>query len=672
MAEKSSKLGTNPASFASGKKHEQGRELIASLARNLPSGPGVYRMIGSEAPGVGSSAAGLVLYVGKAKNLKKRVLSYTNQGKLSPRIQRMVCETRGMEFVTTHTEAEALLLEANLIKKLRPRYNILLRDDKSFPEIAVEKTHDFPRVIKHRGVRNANCSYFGPFASTWAVNETITTLQRAFLLRTCSDAVYSSRTRPCLLYQIKRCSGPCVGKISKRDYSLLVGQATEFLKGKSRKIQKSLADEMQKASDAQKFEQAAQFRDRIKALTRIQGHQDINPGTVVDADVVAIHQEDGKDGSEQSGRGAKACVQVFFFRGGRNFGNRAFYPAHTAGETPAAVLEAFMGQFYSTHTPPPEILLSHNLASGDAAKVMASALSERAEKKVTIKVPSRGDRARLVAHALENARGALARKKSENETHEQLLAALAQTLGIDQPLERIEVYDNSHVSGTNQVGVMIVTGPEGFVRGAYRKFNIKGAIQPGDDYAMMREVLSRRFTRAMKGQQALEGALSKEKEKNWGGLKNWDMPDLVVIDGGKGQLGVAMDVFADLGIGGVALSAISKGPERNAGREQIHMPGKSKPLILDERDPVLYFLQRIRDEAHRFAIGSHRKKRSKSLTRSGIDDIPGVGPGRKKALLQHFGSSSGIKEAGLSDLEGVKGISSSTAKRIYDWFHQDN
>ncbi|MDH5773141.1 MAG: excinuclease ABC subunit UvrC, partial [Rhodospirillaceae bacterium] len=423
-----------------------------------------------------------------------------------------------------------------------------------------------------------------------------------------------------------------------------------------------------------------QFRDRIKALTRIQGHQDINPGTVVDADVVAIHQEDGKGGSEQSGRGAKACVQVFFFRGGRNFGNRAFYPARTAGETPAAVLEAFMGQFYSTHTPPPEILLSHNLASGDATKVMASALSERAEKKVTIKVPSRGDRARLVAHALENARGALARKKSENETHEQLLAALAQTLGIDQTLERIEVYDNSHVSGTNQVGVMIVTGPEGFIRGAYRKFNIKGNIQPGDDYAMMREVLSRRFTRAMKSQQALDGDLSKEKdkekekekEKNWGGSKNWDLPDLVVIDGGKGQLGVAMDVFADLGIGGVALAAISKGPERNAGREQIHMPGKSKPLILDERDPVLYFLQRIRDEAHRFAIGSHRKKRSKSLTRSGIDDIPGVGPGRKKALLQHFGSSSGVKEAGLSDLEGVKGISSYTAKRIYDWFHQDN
>ena len=637
--------------------------LIASLARNLPSGPGVYRMMGTS-PDDGSG--GHVLYVGKAKNLKKRVLSYTKPGKLSPRIQRMVSQTRGMEFVTTHTESEALLLEANLIKKLSPRYNILLRDDKSFPEIVVEKSHDFPRVLKHRGARNIKGSYFGPFASTWAVNETITTLQRAFLLRTCSDAVYSSRTRPCLLYQIKRCSGPCVGKINKRDYSLLVDQATEFLKGKSREIQKSLASEMQKASDGQEFEQAAQFRDRIKALTRIQGHQDINPGSVLDADVVALSQDDGKSDS----RGGRSCVQVFFFRGGRNFGNRAFYPAHTAGETPAAVLEAFMGQFYSTHTPPSEVLLSHNLDSTATAAVMASALSVRAEKKVSIKVPSRGDRARLVAHATENARGALARKKSENETHEQLLAGLALTLGLDQSLARIEVYDNSHVSGTNQVGVMIVTGPEGFVRGAYRKFNIKGAIAPGDDYAMMREVLSRRFTRAMKNQQSIDDGTVKDKDTN--STKKWDLPDLVVIDGGKGQLSVAMDVFADLGIEGVALCAISKGPDRNAGRERIHIAGKTKPLVLNERDPILYFLQRIRDEAHRFAIGTHRKKRSKSLTASGIDDIPGVGPSRKKALLQHFGSSSGVKEAGLSDLEDVKGISNATAKRIYDWFHQDN
>lgn len=637
-----------------------GFALIAALARNLPSGPGVYRMLG------GDGTDKQVLYVGKAKNLKKRVLSYTRQRKLIPRIQRMVLETRDMEFVTTHTESEALLLEANLIKKLSPRYNILLRDDKSFPEIVVEKGNDFPRVLKHRGAHTQNGSYYGPFASTWAVNETITTLQRAFLLRTCSDAVFSSRTRPCLLFQIKRCSGPCVGKISRKNYSLLVDQATQFLKGKSREIQKSMAAEMQKASDIQEYEQAALLRDRIKALTTIQGHQDINPGNVVDCDVIALFQDDGNS----SNRGARSCVQVFFFRGGRNFGNRAFYPAGTAGETPAAVLEAFVGQFYFTHTPPQEILLSHALGEKSTIGVMAEALGIRRGKKVSIKIPTRGDRARLVAHAIDNARGALSRKKAENETQEKLLAGVATALGMDQAPERIEVYDNSHVSGTNQVGAMIVVGKDGFIRGPYRKFNIKGAmIVPGDDYAMMREVLSRRFIRAMQTPQS-------EDETKVGGAEkprshNWDLPDLVVIDGGKGQLSVAVQVFADLGIEGVTLCAISKGPERNAGREQIHLPGRAKPLVLAERDPVLYFLQRIRDEAHRFAIGAHRKKRSKSLTRSGIDDIPGVGPRRKKALLQHFGSASGVKEAGLSDLEDVNGISIATAKRIYDWFHPD-
>ena len=623
-------------------RQEAGQELIAALAQNLPGAPGVYRMLGRG----DDQVLPKVLYVGKAKNLKKRVLSYTRPGKLSPRIQRMVAETHDMEFVTTHTEAEALLLEANLIKKLSPRYNILLRDDKSFPEILVETGHQFARVIKHRGAHGAKGDYFGPFASAWAVNETITTLQRAFLLRTCSDAVFSSRTRPCLLFQIKRCSGPCVGKINEGDYSKLVAQASEFLKGRSQKIQQSMAADMQAASDNQEFEQAASLRDRIHALSRIQGHQDINPGNIKDADVIALYQDD-----------ARACVQVFFFRGGRNFGNRAFYPAGAAGETPSVVLEAFLGQFYSAHTPPPEVLLSHSLSEAGSGVVMADALSARAGRKVTIKTPTRGNRARLVAHAAENARGALIRKKAENETQAKSLAGLADVLKLDQIPERIEVYDNSHVSGAKAVGAMIVAGRDGFQRNAYRKFNIKGPLAPGDDYAMMREVLTRRFSRAMK-----EASPARQDKK-------WDLPDLVIVDGGKGQLGVAMEVFADLGIEDVALCAISKGPDRNAGREQIHQPGKSAPLILDGRDPILYFLQRIRDEAHRFAIGSHRARRAKSLVRSGIDDIPGVGPGRKKALLHHFGSSAAVKDAGLNDLEAVKGISGSTARAIYDWFH---
>ncbi len=624
-----------------GHKDEQmkGVGLIAALAQNLPSAPGVYRMLGA-----GDSAQ--VLYVGKAKNLKKRVLSYTRPGKLSPRIGRMVGQTHDMEFVTTHTEAEALLLEANLIKKLSPRYNILLRDDKSFPEILVEAGHKFARVIKHRGAHRAKGDYFGPFASAWAVNETITTLQRAFLLRTCSDAVFSSRTRPCLLFQIKRCSGPCVGKINQGDYSELVAQASEFLKGRSQKIQKSMAAHMQAASDNQEFEQAASLRDRIRALTRIQGHQDINPGNIIDADVIALHQD-----------GGRACVQVFFFRGGRNFGNRAFYPAGSAGETPSVVLEAFLGQFYSAHTPPPEVLLSHSLVESGDGVVMKDALSARAGRKVTIKAPTRGDRRRLTAHALENARGALLRKKVENETQEKLLSGLAKKLKLEQSPERIEVYDNSHVSGTKAVGAMIVAGAEGFRKNAYRKFNIKGPLAPGDDYAMMREVLTRRFSRAIK-----QAGNEAQDEK-------WDLPELVIVDGGKGQLSVAMEVFADLGIEDVALCAISKGPDRNAGRELIHQPGVASPLILDERDPILYFLQRIRDEAHRFAIGTHRARRAKSLVRSGIDDIPGIGPGRKKALLHHFGSIGAVKDAGLNDLEAVKGISGSSARRIYDWFH---
>lgn len=627
---------------------EKGAGLILQLARNLSEGPGVYRMIGRiAASGDGEAdTEPQVLYVGKAKNLKKRVLSYTQPGRLSPRIQRMVAATEEMEFVTTHTESEALLLEANLIKQLSPRYNILLRDDKSFPEILVESGHAFPRILKHRGARKAKGTYFGPFASVWAVNETLAFLQRAFLLRTCSDSVFEGRTRPCLLYQIKRCAGPCVGRISEPEYAALVDQSSAFLGGKSQQLQKQLASQMQDASDAKAFEAAALLRDRIRALTRIQSHQDINPGTVVEADVVALFM----DG--EGGRG-RASVQVFFIRGGRNFGNRAYYPTQAAGETPEVVLEAFLGQFYANHPPPREVLVSHRPSE---SALLTEILTQRAGRKVRLSQPTRGDRAGLVRHALENAKSALVRKRAEAQAQEKMLEGLSEALGLETTPERIEVYDNSHISGTKAVGAMIVAGPEGFRKNAYRKFNIKSDIAPGDDYAMMREVLSRRFTRALK-------AAAKE------GHQPGDWPDLVLIDGGKGQLGVVEAVFAELGITDVALAAISKGPDRNAGREQIHQPGASAPLVLDHRDPVLYFLQRIRDEAHRFAIGSHRARRKGAIRRSSLDDIPGIGAKRKKALLHHFGSASAVEDAGLSDLATVDGISSRTAQRIYDWFH---
>ncbi len=623
----------------------QGVEVIEQYLKTLPSKPGVYRMLGD---------GGKVLYVGKAKNLKKRVASYTKPERQSVRIRRMVALTLSMEFVTTHTEAEALLLESNLIKKLAPRYNILLRDDKSFPEILLTSAHDFPRVLKHRGAHKEKGEYFGPFASVWAVNETLTVLQRAFLLRTCTDNIFANRTRPCLLYQIKRCSGPCVeGKIDQGDYNQLVEEARQFLRGKSQDIQKRLAEQMQIASDDMEYEKAAEYRDRIRALTRVQQHQDINSGNVQEADVVALYEKNGLN-----------CIQVFFFRGGRNFGNRAYFPTQAKGEDAPQVLEAFLGQFYAAHRPPREVLLSHSIPN---TELVGDALAVRAERKVKLSRPTRGDRAALVAHAKDNARDALARRSAEHATQEKMLEDMAGLFDLDHPPQRIEVYDNSHVSGTNAVGAMIVAGPEGFRKNAYRKFNIRGAsnaeagpdgFEPGDDYAMMREVLTRRFKRALKDVEENEGQ------------RGADWPDLLLIDGGRGQLGVALEVLETLEIDGVTVAGVAKGPDRNAGREQIYLPGQA-PKQLHERDPVLYFIQRLRDEAHRFAIGTHRGRRSKAQTHSKLDDIPSIGAKRKKALLHHFGSAKAVEEAGLVDLEAVEGISTSIAKQIYDWFHPD-
>ena len=633
----------DPAPKNTSPKAAIGVPVIARHLKTLPNKPGVYRMIGAD---------GRVLYVGKAKALKKRVASYTKPERQSIRIQRMVAQTAAMEFVITHTEAEALLLEANLIKKLAPRYNILLRDDKSFPEILLTADHDFPRVVKHRGAHKKGQEYYGPFASVWAVNETLTVLQRAFLLRTCTDSVFANRTRPCLLYQIKRCSGPCVeGTTDKGAYNALVEEARQFLRGKSQQIQKRLAAEMQAASDDLNFELAVQYRDRIRALTRVQQHQDINPGQVQDADVVALSEKGGLN-----------CIQVFFFRGGRNFGNRAFFPTQAKDQAAPEVLEAFLGQFYAKHTPPREVLVNHALPN---PALVADALGVRAERKVKITHPTRaGDRLNLVRHAQDNARDALARRSAERATQERLLVALAETLGLDHPPRRVEVYDNSHVSGTNAVGAMIVAGPDGFLKNQYRKFNIKGAsnaqageggFAPGDDYAMMREVLTRRFKRALK-----------DLDEN-GGERGADWPDLLLIDGGRGQLGIALEVLGELNVEDVAVAGVAKGPDRNAGRERIFLPG-SAPVQLEERDPVLYFIQRLRDEAHRFAIGTHRNRRAKGVQKSALDGVPGVGAARKKALLHHFGSAKAVEEAGLADLEAVEGISKALAKRIYDWF----
>ena len=630
----------------------RGVKVIQQQVRLLPNAPGVYRMM---------DAVGDVLYVGKAQSLKKRVANYTFPAKLPHRIFRMVSETMRMEFVRTHTEVEALLLESNLIKKLRPRFNVLLRDDKSFPYILLTGDHDWPQLVKHRGARNRKGDYFGPFASAGAVNRTITALQRAFLIRNCTDATFASRTRPCLQYQIKRCAAPCVDYIGKEDYAELIDQAKAFLTGSSRKISQQLAERMQTASDSLDFESAARYRDRIRALAHVQSHQDINVEGIEDADVMALH-----------GEGGSTCIQVFFFRGGRNYGNRAYFPSHDKSMEPGEILASFIGQFYDNKPPPKLVLVSCKMPEQE---LIAEALGTRAECRVEVLCPQRGAKRKLMEHALSNAKEAHARRLAESASQRRLLEGLAEALDLDGPPERIEVYDNSHIQGTNSVGAMIVAGPEGLMKNAYRKFNIRNTVpanqpalkkseadengdapvQAGDDYAMMRQVLTRRFGRALK----------EDPDKSAG---NW--PDLVLIDGGQGQYQVARAVFDELGIEDIALVAIAKGPDRDAGRERF-FSGKGAPYSLPFDDPVLYFLQRLRDEAHRFAIETHRAKRIKSIGQSKIDEVPGIGAKRKKALLHHFGSSREVSRAGLQDLEAVDGISKVVAKKIYDFFHDE-
>ncbi|MSO75141.1 MAG: excinuclease ABC subunit UvrC [Alphaproteobacteria bacterium] len=625
-----------PASTAS--SLVRGTEMLRAALRNLPVAPGVYRMLDRH---------GEPLYVGKAKSLRKRVAAYVKTDSLPVRLQRMVAAAASLEIVTTNSEVEALLLESNLIKKLKPRYNITLRDDKSFPYILITGDNEWPQVVKYRGARSRKGEYFGPFASAGAVNQTINALHRAFPLRSCPDSVFDSRTRPCLQYQIKRCSAPCVGRITNSAYATLVDEARQFLSGRSQKIQERLTERMVEASERLEFETAGAYRDRIRAMTLIQARQGINVIGLGDADVIAAYTEAGE-----------ACIQAFFFRSGQNFGTRAFFPKHADDATPSDVMAAFLGQFYHSHTPPPLVLVSDLPPEAD---LIERALSQSAEARVKLLKPARGDKLKLVEGAARNAREALGRRLVESASQRTLLDGLARALDLDEPPDRIEVYDNSHVQGANAVGAMIVAGPEGFIKSAYRTFNIKlanaeagaGRITPGDDYGMMREVFSRRF-----------GRLLKEYPERQRGT--W--PDLVIIDGGAGQLSQAVEVLSQLGIDGVTLAAIAKGPERNAGNERIFMTGQTL-IELDQKDPVLYFLQRLRDEAHRFAIGKHRARRAKAATGSALDEITGIGPSRKRALLHHFGSTRALSQAGIDDLVRVTGISAATARLIYDHFN---
>src|ERR1700744_2418275 len=616
----------------------KGAERIAAYLKTLPDQPGVYRML---------NAAGDVLYVGKAKSLKKRVSAYARGGVHADRLTRMVMETAEMLFVTTASETEALLLESNLIKQLKPRYNVSYRDDKSFPNILLREDHPFPQLLKHRGARSANGTYFGPFASAGAVARTLNTLQRAFLLRSCSDSVFSTRTRPCLLFQIKRCSAPCVGRVDETAYRELVTETEDFLRGKSRAVQDLLIKEMTAGSDALDFEAAARLRDRLKAMSHIQASQGVNPTTFDEADLFAAYSE-----------GGQICIQVFFFRAGQNWGNRPYFPRHTGDLPLAEVLESFVGQFYDERTAPKLILTSEELPGRE---LLAEALALRAEHKVEISTPQRGEKREIMDRALTNAREQLGRRRADTSAQTQLLEGVADVFGLEQPPRRIEVYDNSHIQGAHALGAFIVAGPEGFEKGQYRKFNTKAEeLTPGDDYAMMREVLTRRFARMMK-EEADSSNLGPENGK-------WKRPDLVLIDGGPGQLSIACQVFADLGVEDVALVGISKGPARDTGREHFYLPGK-EPFRLDAKSPVLYYLQRLRDEAHRFVIGSHRKKRSKAIGANPLDEIAGVGAARKRALLQHFGSAKGVSAASLADLESVGGVSHAMAKKVYDFFH---
>jgi excinuclease ABC subunit C len=608
-----------------------GYAAIRSYLPSLGTAPGVYRML---------DAQGAVLYVGKARNLKARVSNYSRPGNHSPRIERMIRDTVSMMFLTTRTETEALLLEQNLIKQLKPRYNVLLRDDKSFPNILVSREHAFPQIKKHRGRKTEKGNYYGPFASAGAVNRTLNQLQKVFLLRNCTDATFESRTRPCLLYQIKRCSAPCVGYISEADYGGLVADAERFLQGKSTNVQATLAAQMAQASEAMEFERAAALRDRIRALTQVQSVQGINPAGVTEADVVALHME-----------GGQACVQVFFIRANQNWGNRDYYPRTGSGAEAGEVMEAFLAQFYDDKTPPRLILLSHPVDDED---LVTDLLSERAGRKVEIAVPQRGEKAELVAGALRNARESLARKMAETATQGRLLDGLAEAFGLDTAPRRIEVYDNSHIQGTDAVGAMIVSGPDGFQKSQYRKFNIRGdELTPGDDFGMMKEVLSRRFRRLLKEDPDREQGM-------------W--PDLLLIDGGAGQVAAVAEIMAELGIDDIEVVGVAKGIDRDAGKEEFHRHGE-RPFALRHNDPVLYFVQRLRDEAHRFAIGAHRAKRAKAVGATPLDEVPGVGAARKRALLAHFGSAKAVSRANLADLKAVDGISETMAQGIYDFFH---
>jgi len=609
-----------------------GHDRIADYVKTLDGSPGVYRMLDGQAR---------VLYVGKARNLKARVSNYARPTGHTGRIARMISETASMMFLTTNTETEALLLEQNLIKQLKPKYNVLLRDDKSFPNILVSKSHEFPQIKKHRGAKKEKGTYYGPFASAGAVNGTLSQLQRVFMLRDCSDATFDGRTRPCLQYQIKRCTAPCVGKISAEDYAASVADAERYLQGRSTEIQERLASQMQDASANMEFEQAAVLRDRIRAMTQVQSAQGINPRGVSEADVIALHLEKGQ-----------ACVQVFFIRANQNWGNKDFYPRVGADIEAAEVLEAFIGQFYDTKEPPRQLILSHPIENAD---LMAEALAEKVNRKVEVIVPQRGEKAELVSGAVRNAKESLARKMSESATQAKLLAGIAEAFSLDAPPQRIEVYDNSHIQGTNAVGGMIVAGPEGFMKNSYRKFNIKGdELTPGDDFGMMKEVLSRRFKRLLKE--------DPDRDKGM-----W--PDLLLIDGGAGQVSAVDEIMRKWGVQDIPMVGVAKGVDRDHGKEEFHRMGQ-RVFALRRNDPVLYFIQRLRDEAHRFAIGTHRAKRAKAVGATPLDEVPGVGATRKRALLAHFGSAKAVSRANLVDLKAVDGISDSLAESIYDFFHE--
>ncbi|MEL7115894.1 MAG: excinuclease ABC subunit UvrC [Pseudomonadota bacterium] len=609
-----------------------GHEVIRDYLKTLDASPGVYRMLDSQ---------NRVLYVGKARNLHARVSSYSRPTGHSPRIARMIRDTASMMFLTTQTEMEALLLEQNLIKQLKPKFNVLLRDDKSFPYIFISTEHDFPRIEKHRGAKTRKGRYYGPFASAGAVNRTLNTLQKVFLLRSCTDKEVEAGNRPCLNYHLKRCAGPCGGKVTVEEYAELVQKADDFLKGRTTEVQAQLAEEMQTASEAMEFERAAAIRDRIRALTQVQATQGINPQGVKEADIIALHMETGQ-----------ACVQVFFIRANQNWGNRDYYPRLGGTESKAEVMKAFVGQFYDTNDAPRQIILSDEI---DDQQLMADALTEKAGRKVEIIVPQRGEKFELVTGAMRNARESLARKMSESATQAKLLTGIAEAFELDTPPGRIEVYDNSHIQGTNAVGGMIVAGPEGLMKTQYRKFNIKGEeLTPGDDFGMMKEVLTRRFKRLIKED-------PERKEGHW--------PDLLLIDGGQGQVSAVHEIMVELGVEDIPMVGVAKGIDRDQGKEEFHRMGR-RVMALRRNDPVLYFIQRLRDEAHRFAIGAHRQKRAKAIGATPLDEVPGIGATRKRALLAHFGSAKAVSRASLADLKSVDGISAKLAETLYAFFHE--